>query len=197
PEPIDPVVGLDVAPVAPSPVLQPHDADGAAVSADADRLRDDEASLDHITSGPFATETMAGLLAAQGHTDQAIALYERLTAERPGDVALRARLHALRGEPAMPAATDAERGALLAAAFADPFADVSFEQFFVGAIDTGAATPAPRAAEPVAEMVTGSADREPDAAHDADDADEYAADPGGIDDHDLARFDAWLREVAT
>lgn len=156
-----PAVGLDLAPEEPA--------------AD-----DGVAALDQIAAGPFATETMAGLLAAQGHTEQAIALYERLTAERPADAGLQARLDALRGAPgaAPPArseASDADRGALLAAAFADLgatapavddqpaadlYADVSFDRFF--------------AAEPAAAPVPAAPD--PDA--------------------DLARFDAWLRDAA-
>lgn len=204
----DPVVGLDLAPQDPA--------------AD-----DEAAALGHVAAGPFATETMAGLLAAQGHTGQAIALYERLTAERPADAGLRARLDALRGGPAAaapsesretpaaetPAATsatpasaragDAERGALLAVAFADlgvtmsasavgpaadpaaeglhasdPFAGVSFDHFF--ATEPPATREPPAVASTIPPLAPGPAVSDADADAEAD----------------LERFDAWLRDEA-
>ena len=202
---VDPVVGLDVAPDAPPAELEPvldaaHDgsAPNGPVVDDAPPI--DESSLGQITTGPFATETMAGLLAAQGHTAQAIALYERLSAERPGDLALRGRLEALRRGPTVAQASDQVRATLLTAAFgdlapsragappphvapdtssvavaatppdadADPYADLSFDRFF--AASESPAVPAP----------------EPDG----------AIQPSAARDDDLARFDAWLREVA-
>ncbi len=126
---LDPVVGLDVAP----PETGHDDAAARVLPAD---MHDDAPSLDQIASGPFATETMAGLLAAQGHTDQAVALYERLTAERPGDAALRARLDALRGTPSV--APAAATPAADAAPVASP-----------GAVEPTAAEPV-TAAPPVA-----------------------------------------------
>ncbi|GJG88410.1 hypothetical protein tb265_35910 [Gemmatimonadetes bacterium T265] len=193
---LDPVVGLDVAPSASPPELDAafdaagssqHSAHGAERTDEFAEPEPDEAApgaFEHITAGPFATETMAGLLATQGHTEQAIALYERLTAERPGDVALRTRLDALRGtrgsanaasleasERYTSSATDAERGALLAAAFADLSA-------------RGVARP--RFAEPVAGSGAG-APRE-------DGIRTEAAVPEP--DADLARFDEWLRDLA-
>ena len=191
---LDPVVGLDLAPAAP-----PSELDGAVGGAVEDDVADvvnppdeDDATLDHIAAGPFATETMAGLLAAQGHTEQAITLYERLSVERPDDALLRARLDALRGRPevvaadgaapppgrpARPGATDAERGALLAAAFSDV------------ARPQPAAEPAPAPAEVERDA--------PDAAPFADVSfDRFFAAATTDADADLARFDAWLRDAA-
>ncbi len=180
---LDPVVGLDLAPEALGPELVASglgEKDEGSTSA-ASGAPDD---LEHLVAGPFATETMAGLLASQGHTEQAVALYARLAAERPDDAGLRERLDALRGrraagapeamhaaggEPA-PGSDDVARGALLAAAFRDlpaaapadafdaTFADVSFDQFFP-----------------------------------ADDAAPAAVAAAPASDEDLARFDAWLR----
>jgi hypothetical protein len=48
-------------------------------------------------AAPFVTETMAALLAAQGHTAQAADVYERLLAQRPHDERLHAALAELRG----------------------------------------------------------------------------------------------------
>jgi hypothetical protein len=48
-------------------------------------------------AAPFVTETMAALLASQGHTAQAVDVYERLLEQRPDDERLRVRLAALRG----------------------------------------------------------------------------------------------------
>ena len=227
----DPVVGLDRAPAVgasndgesndgesndgqPNVVTPLGDA-GAAVlerasagAAVEGELTGESVSLERVTSGPFATETMAGLLAAQGHTGQAIALYERLTADRPGDVALRTRLDALRGatDGDAPVARDADRGALLARAFSDlpraatgtetgavaapptsatsgtpddPFEDLSFDRFFPGAAAAPTAAPERPALEPTAPEPTTPALR------------------GVLDDSDLAGFDAWLRDAAT
>ena len=235
PEPsaLDPVVGLDLAPAsAPARASEPesHDAGRDVLAAVAADDADESPSVDRIASGPFATETMAGLLAAQGHTDQAVALYERLTAERPDDVALRGRLDALRANadavPSPPASSsdrdatpapaparvvdDVARGEMLATGFAslseraeteradgtarpdssaadasavdlsdpadlsDPYADVSFDRFF--ASETGV----PPNAYPDAAATPDAAT--PDSQADAD--------------ADLARFDAWLRDVA-
>lgn len=195
---LDPVVGLDVAPAAPPAELEhvldaTHDGP-VPDDTSADEVSPNDASArDHIATGAFATETMAGLLAAQGHTQQAVALYERLVAERPGDVALRARLDALRGGPTLvgpapEAASDSARGALLAAGFADlasaraavptadadPYADLSFDRFFAAPESRASATVA---SPPVA----------------TDGATQPSSATG---DDDLARFDAWLRELA-
>jgi ABC-type nitrate/sulfonate/bicarbonate transport system substrate-binding protein len=47
----------------------------------------------------FVTETMAALLAAQGHRAQAADVYERLLARRPDDARLQSQLASLRGAP--------------------------------------------------------------------------------------------------
>lgn len=49
---------------------------------------------------PFATETMAELYLAQGLRQEAIAVYRRLLAQRPGDAQLEARLEAAMHPPA-------------------------------------------------------------------------------------------------
>nr|MDQ6926543.1 hypothetical protein [Candidatus Eremiobacteraeota bacterium] len=203
----DPVVGLDLAPSG-----APHELEGASTGSEggtiddrSDAVRSDEAeALDYVTAGPFATETMAGLLAAQGHTEQAIALYERLTAERPADTALRARLAALRGEQTVEdaptavdatldsSATDAARAALLTAAFADVSAQPR------GAEDAGVTSD---------RLVT--PDRDPDPFADvsfdrffpASGSPPAGAEPAdtpapSADDADLTRFDAWLHDLA-
>ncbi len=216
--PLDPVVGLDLAPSEAPAVLADADVANADVanadvadsraSRDVGQLHDDAAGFEHITNGPFATETMAGLLAAQGHTDQAIALYERLTADRPGDAGLRARLGALRGDgpsdappPVSPSSapvsgtSDAERGAVLAAAFADPYADLSFDRFFAAApAEAAGLPPSPPARAATPSPPTGAA-----AASNGDDASLDTPDPmpnGASEDADLARFDTWLRDTA-
>lgn len=51
---------------------------------------------------PFVTETMADLLVQQGHTAQAIEVYRKLLAQRPGDATLMARL----GELEAPAVSE-------------------------------------------------------------------------------------------
>lgn len=187
---LDPVVGLDEPPAAAPAELR------AGLGEDVDHA----SPLDQVVDGPFATETMAGLLAAQGHTDRAVAIYERLVAERPDDAELRGRLDALRGAPAAapavappaaPASDDAARGALLAAAFADlparavgvadapPVAAVEVEDPF--ADHPFADVPFNRRFPPEStpeSVAVQAAVRAP-----AQDGDEP----------DLARFDAWLR----
>lgn len=51
----------------------------------------------------FATETMARLLLAQGHHDQALTVYETLAAMHPDDQALRDQVRALRAAPSVSA----------------------------------------------------------------------------------------------
>ncbi|MDX2194710.1 MAG: hypothetical protein NW201_15310 [Gemmatimonadales bacterium] len=60
-------------------------------------------------SDPFVTETMAELFASQGHTRDALDVYERLLAQRPGDERLELRAQELRLAllPAAPAPTPA------------------------------------------------------------------------------------------
>lgn len=196
---LDPVVGLDLPPEAPPAELQAESNDSAAEAG----------ALEHVAAGPFATETMAGLLAAQGHTEQAIAIYERLAAQRPEDEALRARLVALRAapeetRPADGTADDAARGRVLAAAFADlPRRPESAPGPAGAAAPIASSPPGPAgAADPLAAdplvndpFADVSFDRFFDQA-----ADEPAGAPtpgpeaGG--DADLARFDAWLRRGA-
>jgi hypothetical protein len=110
----DPIVGLDEAPDDPLP----------------EPMRDalptllDTPALDAPpTAAPFVTETMAGLLAAQGHTAQALDVYVQLLAQRPGDARLRARVEALRagqlrGDEGGEERADAAAAAMWRAAFA-------------------------------------------------------------------------------
>jgi tetratricopeptide (TPR) repeat protein len=58
---------------------------------------------------PFATETMAELYLAQGLRQEAIAVYRRLVAQRPGDAQLEAKLEAAMSPPA-PADVPTARG---------------------------------------------------------------------------------------
>jgi tetratricopeptide (TPR) repeat protein len=109
---LDPVVGLDVPPADPFPaemrealptLLDDEPAvAGSAVLGDAggfDAPAVGEGPIVAPPAAPFVTETMAALLASQGHTAQAVDVYERLLEQRPDDERLRARLGALRGGP--------------------------------------------------------------------------------------------------
>ena len=114
---LDPVVGLDVPPSDPLPAEMREalpallDDEAAADPAAARRVagdaRTDASSTPAVPNdddrvvpppaAPFVTETMAALLASQGHTAQAADVYERLLAQRPDDERLREHLAALRG----------------------------------------------------------------------------------------------------
>jgi hypothetical protein len=59
-------------------------------------IPEEGATLDLVTSETFATETMAELCLEQGHEEEALAIYERLVAQRPGDAELAERMRALR-----------------------------------------------------------------------------------------------------
>jgi tetratricopeptide (TPR) repeat protein len=152
----DAVVGLDLAPADPLPApmreaLPTLLEDGAEPPPAAERDDEDAATLyDRAVdappfvelaaapadepavipppAAPFVTETMAALLAAQGHTAQAADVYARLLAQRPDDAGLRARLAALgagaadrepgAATPAPDAVADHEPGAEPAAGLA-------------------------------------------------------------------------------
>ena len=92
--PYDPVVGLDLPPVATPPELVGEE-DRAPAPA-----------------GAFVTETMAGLLLRQGHVEQALDVYAQLLSQRPDDESLAGRVAELRARhgdsaDAMPASPDA------------------------------------------------------------------------------------------
>jgi hypothetical protein len=75
---------------------------GSAVPGEAggfDAPTVDEAPIVAPPAAPFVTETMAALLASQGHTAQAVDVYERLLEQRPDDERLRVRLATLRAAP--------------------------------------------------------------------------------------------------
>jgi tetratricopeptide (TPR) repeat protein len=133
----DPVVGLDDAPTDPLPAPMREALPSLAVEhgddepGETEHVRgaasDDTPALDTDAAAPpaapFVTETMAGLLAAQGHTAQALDIYAQLLSQRPDDARLQARVDALRGAsaqveapPAAPAAVPvpADRDALAA-----------------------------------------------------------------------------------
>lgn len=217
PAALDPVVGLDVPPAAPPAVLAEGEGTGPAHALGTDTPETPEP----IGTGAFATETMAGLLAAQGHTREALAVYDRLLAERPDDAALRARAGALRGasnpipapalETPMPAAAadgglpaapngepdDAARAAMLGAAFAD----LGRASPDVGTAPQPAphARPAP-ADDPFEDLTFDRffADAEPAAVADAAPSAAPSVHTTDDVDHegDLERFDAWLRGAA-
>ena len=104
---LDPVVGLDVPPADPFPAEMREalptfldDEPTVAVPGDAgafDTPAVGEGPIVAPPAAPFVTETMAALLASQGHTAQAVDVYERLLEQRPDDERLRVRLAALRG----------------------------------------------------------------------------------------------------
>lgn len=118
-DPPDPVVGLDEVPADPLPAPmrealpallddaasegEPMPATGAAGAHDersefASYPFDADLAPATPPAAPFVTETMAGLLAAQGHTAQALDVYAQLLAQRPDDPRLTAQMAALRGE---------------------------------------------------------------------------------------------------
>lgn len=133
-DPPDPIVGLDEAPADPLPtpirealpaLLDAATPDVTPVTARptepasgerevvdfASYAFDAEAAPATPPAAPFVTETMAGLLAAQGHTDQALDVYAQLLAQRPGDPRLLAQVAALRGEqPAQNASVELHVG---------------------------------------------------------------------------------------
>lgn len=140
-EPLDPVVGLDLAPADPVPLPMREawpELVGDEVSGD--DLSGDDRSGDDLAAGgdapepvaaeptgaipgavpppaaPFVTETMAALLLAQGHAAQAVDVFERLVARHPDDARLRARLVEARATLGVPAAGDPDG----APAFATP-----------------------------------------------------------------------------
>lgn len=104
---LDPVVGLDAPPTDPVPppmrevLPELLAADAAAEDAPdraAAKLAAEPADAPPPPAAPFVTETMAGLLLAQGHAAQALDVYAQLLAQRPDDERLRARVAALRAE---------------------------------------------------------------------------------------------------
>lgn len=63
-------------------------------------LSDDDGAADTAAlsqAEPVLTETMAELYLKQGHTEDALRVYQALLAQRPGDLRLRAKVDALRG----------------------------------------------------------------------------------------------------
>ena len=127
-----------------------------------------EAESAPLTDTPrtFVTETMAQLYVKQGFRDRAIAVYQQLIEENPGDVGLRSRLAALEDserpsfgfEPTVDAEEDAEApppNAMLA--------DVSFEDVALdtppAATRTSRPTP-PRSARPTPAPSAGPTARE-------------------------------------
>lgn len=161
----EPAVGLDLPPADPVPAPMREampalgDEDGAEDGVEGD-------GVSAATPAPFVTETMAGLLAAQGHTAQALDVYVQLLAQRPDDARLRARVDALRGGTS---ARDAWGAAMWHAALA-PVPD-----------------PAPAAA-PVSGELDPETDAEPAAgASDPAASDPTASDPS-LDDLSFDRF---------
>lgn len=93
--------------------LEPDDSHWAAVL---NALRAEKAAAQAAggegDEGGFATPTLVELYLAQGYRQKAVAMLERLVAERPGDTSLRERLAALSG----PAPVSGEAAAAGAAA---------------------------------------------------------------------------------
>jgi hypothetical protein len=173
--PYDPVVGLDDAPAdpLPSPMREAlptlAEAEGKAedVLAPSDVPSDapppELAGAAPPPAAPFVTETMAGLLAAQGHTAQALEVYGQLLAQRPDDARLRARVEALRGgatadegaAPNAPPERDAWAAAMWRAALG-PVPNLASEPGIAPAVDAAPAPPAPAEALAEAPVAPGS-----------------------------------------
>lgn len=107
----DPVVGLDLPPVA-TDEPEPYPAASESQAA---------APTGGVPSPAFVTETMAGLLLRQGHLDQALEVYEQLAAQRPDDEALVARAAEVRARIAAPVVDEASEPAAQGGATAGAF----------------------------------------------------------------------------
>ncbi len=119
--PYDPVVGLDLPPSTTGDVEpDPHRVDVAreapsAVAAPTAEPQPPggEPPPDLLVSSAFATETMAQLCLDQGHDVEALSIYDRLVAQRPGDARIRDRANALRARLHPDVPSDPTAGAFL------------------------------------------------------------------------------------
>jgi tetratricopeptide (TPR) repeat protein len=95
-------------PAAPPPPPPPAPLPRASRPARVPDTPDDEGAVDTATlsqAEPVLTETMAELYLKQGHTDDALRVYQALLAQRPGDKRLAARVRELDGSEAAPVLT--------------------------------------------------------------------------------------------
>ncbi|AHG91074.1 Tetratricopeptide repeat-containing protein [Gemmatirosa kalamazoonensis] len=117
----DPVVGLDLVPTHDEaldrlePTVDLEEPPAADTSIVAERppappapdpwIPEEGDAHDLVTSDAFATETMAELCLEQGHDEEALAIFERLVAQRPDDAGLARRTRELRDRlhPSTPA----------------------------------------------------------------------------------------------
>jgi tetratricopeptide (TPR) repeat protein len=120
PEDVEPTVVARVPEAAPPPPTPSRRASTPAPPPAAVLLSDDDGAADTAAlsrAEPVLTETMAELYLKQGHREEALRVYQALSAQRPGDARLRGRIESLSGRAGGGGSRGVSAGAFLKGVF--------------------------------------------------------------------------------